>query len=187
MFDFCLALCGLVVLGVPLLVVAGLILAVDGRPVLFRQQRVGLGGRLFTIYKFRTMRNRRAEGSSVTVAGDGRVSGLGRWLRRFKVDELPQLLNVVRGEMSLVGPRPDVPGYADCLKGEARVVLGVRPGITGPASLAFRNEEALLAGAADPVRFNDVVIFPEKVRLNVEYVGGMSLWGDVKLIVKTVF
>jgi lipopolysaccharide/colanic/teichoic acid biosynthesis glycosyltransferase len=125
-------------------------------------------------------------GSTITVAGDTRVTALGKWLRRFKLDELPQLFNVLKGEMSFVGPRPDVPGYMDRLKGEAVCLLELRPGITGPASLAFRNEDALLAQAADPVEFNDRVIFPEKVRLNLEYMKSISLVSDVGYILKTL-
>jgi lipopolysaccharide/colanic/teichoic acid biosynthesis glycosyltransferase len=107
-------------------------------------------------------------------------------LRRLKLDELPQLFNVLKGEMSFVGPRPDVPGYADRQQGEAAQILQLRPGITGPATLAFRNEEELLAQAKDPQRFNDEVIFPEKVRLNLEYLKNMSLLGDIGCILKTI-
>jgi lipopolysaccharide/colanic/teichoic acid biosynthesis glycosyltransferase len=158
----------------------------DGSPVLFRQQRVGRQGTLFTIYKFRTMTNRPVAGSSITVAGDARVTAIGAWLRRFKLDELPQLWNVLKGDMSFVGPRPDVPGYLDKLQGNEARVRELRPGITGPASLAFRNEEALLAQAADPVAFNDRVLFPEKVRLNLEYLDAISLVSDIGYILKTL-
>jgi lipopolysaccharide/colanic/teichoic acid biosynthesis glycosyltransferase len=185
--DFALALFGLVLLGIPMLAVGLLVLVVDGAPILFRQQRVGRHGCLFMICKYRTMRNRAQEGTTVTVAGDQRVSLLGRLLRACKIDELPQLINVLKGEMSFVGPRPDVPGYADRLTGGDRLVLAIRPGITGPATLAFRNEEDLLAGVPDPSKYNDQVIFPEKVRLIVEYARTMTLAKDVALILKTVF
>lgn len=185
--DFTLASAGLVLLGVPMLLVGLALVLVDGPPVLFRQQRVGLGGKLFAIYKYRTMREQSQAGTTVTVAGDSRVSPLGKVLRRYKIDELPQLINVLKGDMSFVGPRPDVPGYADQLEGEARAVLLVRPGITGPATLAFRNEEELLARVADPERYNDEVIFPEKVRLNIGYAKAVTLRRDVELVLKTIF
>jgi lipopolysaccharide/colanic/teichoic acid biosynthesis glycosyltransferase len=185
-FDFALALVGLILFGVPMAALGLFIRTLDGSPVLFRQKRVGRHGELFTIYKYRTMTHRVALGSSITVSGDARVTGLGKWLRRFKLDELPQLLNVLKGDMSFVGPRPDVPGYADKLQGAEARVRELRPGITGPASLAFRNEEALLARAADPVAFNDRVLFPAKVRLNLEYMETISLASDLGYIFETM-
>ena len=185
-FDCTVAAAGLLVLGLPMTVLGLLILLVDGASVLFRQKRVGRGGRLFTIYKYRTMTHRPALGSSITISGDARVTGIGKWLRAFKLDELPQLWNVLRGDMSFVGPRPDVPGYMDRLQGAEARVRELRPGITGPASLAFRNEEQLLARAADPVVFNDRVLFPAKVRLNLAYMQSISLASDVGYILKTL-
>ena len=185
-FDFALSVAGLFLFGIPMAGVGLLIWLVDGWPVLFRQKRVGQNGELFTIYKFRTMTNRPAAGTSITVAGDARVTTFGKWLRRFKLDELPQLLNVLKGDMSFVGPRPDVPGYLDRLQGEEARLRELRPGITGPASLAFRNEEDLLAKAPDPVAFNDRVLFPEKVRLNLEYMKRISFSLDFGYILKTV-
>jgi len=184
-FDYSAAISGLLVLMLPMAVVALIILIVDGKPVLFRQQRVGQHGRIFRICKFRTMNNRLSSGATITVSGDVRVTVLGKWLRRFKIDELPQLFNVLAGEMSLVGPRPDVPGYLDCLRGEDARLLELRPGITGPATLAFRNEEQLLAEAADPKHYNDEIIFPEKVRLNLAYLYSQSLVVDLACIGKT--
>ena len=162
------------------------ILALDGRPILFRQERVGRLGRLFKIYKFRTMRNGAGSGSSISIAGDSRATHVGRWLRRFKLDELPQLWNVLRGDMSFVGPRPDVPGYLDRLSGAAMALCEVRPGVTGPATLLFRREEKMLASISDYVRFNDEVIYPEKVRLNLIYMGQCSLAMDLAYIVATI-
>jgi lipopolysaccharide/colanic/teichoic acid biosynthesis glycosyltransferase len=185
-FDLTLAAAGLLLLGIPLAGLGLLIRLVDGSPVLFRQKRVGCQGTRFTIYKFRSMTHRAALGSSITVSGDARVTGIGQWLRRFKLDELPQLFNVIKGDMSFVGPRPDVPGYLDRLQGTAARVRELRPGITGPASLAFRNEEELLARVADPVAFNDQVLFPEKVRLNLEYMQSISLVSDIGYILKTL-
>jgi len=186
-FDFSAAVIGLLVLALPIFVLGLLILLVDGAPVLFRQQRVGRQGRRFCICKFRTMTNRPVSGSPITVAGDARVTRLGQWLRRLKLDELPQLINVLKGEMSLVGPRPDVPGYLDRLRGDDARLLELRPGITGLATLAFRNEEALLAQQQDPRRFNDEILFPEKVRLNLAYQQSQSLTGDLACLFKTIF
>lgn len=185
-FDFTVALVALPVLLPGGLVLAAAVWAGSGRPVFFRQERVGRGGRVFRIVKFRTMVVRPAGDSSVTVAGDARMTPVGRFLRRWKLDELPQLWNVLVGDMSLVGPRPDVPGYADGLQGEARRVLELRPGITGPATLAYRNEEEILAQVDDPVRHNDEVIWPDKVRLNLEYLATASLAGDLRYIWQTV-
>jgi lipopolysaccharide/colanic/teichoic acid biosynthesis glycosyltransferase len=185
-FDIALSTMGLILFGFPMAGVSLLIWLVDGSPVLFRQERVGRHGKLFTICKFRTMANRRVAGTSITIAGDMRVTAIGKWLRRFKLDELPQLWNVLKGDMSFVGPRPDVPGYLDRLQGEEARLRELRPGITGPASLAFRNEEDLLAQAADPVAFNDGVLFPAKVRLNLEYMKRISFSSDVGCILKTM-
>ena len=123
---------------------------------------------------------------SVTTAKDARITRLGRLLRRCKLDELPQLWNVLIGEMSFVGPRPDVPGYADKLQGDDREFLELLPGITGPATLLFREEENLLAMASDPLRFNDDVIYPEKIRINKEYLANGTVWGDIGYIIVTL-
>jgi lipopolysaccharide/colanic/teichoic acid biosynthesis glycosyltransferase len=124
--------------------------------------------------------------SSITVAGDNRTTPVGHWLRRSKLDELPQLWNVLRGEMSFVGPRPDVPGYLDRLRGEAKAIWELRPGITGPATLLFRREEELLASIKDYSRFNDEVIYPEKVRLNLNYMHQCSFALDLGYLLATV-
>ncbi len=185
-FDRLAALVGLFVLWPVFLVVALLIrIKMPGGPVIFKQKRVGKDGRLFTMCKFRSMMVGHG-GSSVSVAGESRITPLGAVLRKYKIDELPELWNVVTGKMSLVGPRPDVPGYADCLKGESREVLKLKPGITGPASLKYRNEEELLATVDDPKRYNDEVIFPDKVRINLNYLRNWSFWLDVKIIIYTV-
>ncbi len=153
----------------------------------FTQTRVGRGGRLFRVIKLRTMRTDGHLQTTVTTRDDPRVTRLGALLRRTKIDELPQLINVLLGDMSFVGPRPDVPGFADVLEGEDRVVLSVRPGITGPASLKYRDEEALLAEQDDPEAYNRDVIFPDKVRLNRQYVEDYSFVRDIYYILKTVF
>ncbi|MCH4565526.1 sugar transferase [Halomonas sp. EGI 63088] len=151
----------------------------------FLQERIGRGGRAFRVVKLRTMRP--VAGSMVTTLGDPRITRFGRLLRRSKLDELPQLFNVLAGQMSFVGPRPDVPGFADVLSDEGREILSVRPGITGPATLKYRNEEALLAGVADPERYNSEVIFPDKVRLNRDYVRHWSFTMDLVYLWRTVF
>ena len=187
LFDRLMSLVGLMVLSPVLLIVAILIrLKMPGGPVLFRQKRVGKDGKLFTMVKFRSMMVGHG-GSSVSVAGENRITPLGAKLRKYKLDELPELWNVLVGDMSFVGPRPDVPGYADKLVGEDRVILKLRPGITGPASLKYRNEEELLAGVDDPQAYNDTVIFPDKVRINKDYYYNWSFWKDIRYIFQTVF
>ena len=185
-FDRIVSLIGLLVLSPVLLVVAVLIRSKmpDG-PVLFRQERVGKDGKLFTLVKFRSMTMHHS-GSTVSVAGESRITPLGAKLRRYKLDELPELWNVLKADMSFVGPRPDVPGYADILTGEDREVLQLRPGITGPASLKYRNEEEILAAVEDPQRYNDEVIFPDKVRINRYYLHHYSFWMDIRMMVATV-
>jgi lipopolysaccharide/colanic/teichoic acid biosynthesis glycosyltransferase len=123
---------------------------------------------------------------TITTSTDSRITPIGRWLRRYKLDEFPQLWNVLIGKMSFVGPRPDVPGYADRLEGAARTILELRPGITGPASLYFRNEEDLLATSKDPREYNDTVIWPRKVELNLAYAENWSFWKDIGYILITV-
>ena len=185
-FDRVAALVGLAVLW-PLLAAVAVAIRVrmpDG-PVIFRQKRVGRHGRLFTMYKFRSMTVGHG-GSSVSVAGEARITPLGATLRRYKLDELPELWNVLTGDMSLGGPRPDVPGYADALTGDDREVLMLRPGITGPASLKYRDEEELLARQPDPARYNDEVIFPDKVRINRYYLHNYSFTKDIQMILCTV-
>lgn len=185
-FDVSLSLPGLV-LAAPLLAMLGVVVLIDaGAPVFFVQRRIGRHGHPFAIYKLRTMVLRADQGSPVTVAGDARTTTSGRFLRRFKLDELPQLWNVVRGDMSLVGPRPDVPGFADTLEGPARRILELRPGITGPATLEFANEEELLSQVADPDRYNRDVIFSEKVRLNLKYLNELSFGEDLRCLARTV-
>ena len=186
LFDRLMSLIGLLVLWPVLAVVAVLIrIKMPGGPVIFKQNRVGRDGRLFTMYKFRSMTVGHG-GSSVSVAGESRITPLGAKLRRYKLDELPELWNVLIGDMSFVGPRPDVPGYADQLKGRDREVLRLRPGITGPASLKYRDEEELLAGQPDPQKYNDEVIFPDKVRINLYYLHHYSFIKDIEMIFCTV-
>lgn len=186
LFDRICALLGLIVVSPLLLVVAVLIkVRMPDGPILYTQKRVGKDGKLFTIYKFRTMRVG-TDQSSVSVAGESRITPLGEKLRRYKIDELPELWNVLVGDMSFVGPRPDVPGYADCLTGDDRRILCLRPGITGPASLKYRNEEYLLAQQQNPQAYNDQVLFPDKVRLNKYYLDHYSFAKDLQMIFCTI-
>jgi len=186
-FDKLMSLVGLIVLSPVLLIVAILIRRkMPGGPVIFRQKRVGQGGKLFTVYKFRSMTVAGEGKTSIAAAEESRVTPLGEKLRRYKLDELPELWNVLKGDMSFVGPRPDVPGYADQLTGEDRDVLKLKPGITGPASLKYRDEEYILANVANPQQYNDEVIFPDKVRLNLYYLRHYSFVKDIQMIVCTV-
>ena len=185
-FDRVLALIGLLFLWPVLLVVAVMVkVKMPGGPIFFVQKRVGRGGKLFPCHKFRTMTVNH-NGSTVSVAGDSRITPFGATLRHYKLDELPGLWDVLIGNMSFVGPRPDVPGYADKLEGEDRRMLLLKPGITGPASLKYRNEEELLAKQENPQEYNDKVLFPDKVRLNIEYLDNWSFSNDIKFIIYTV-
>lgn len=186
LFDRMVSLFGLLLLWPILLIIAILIrVKMPGGPVIFTQSRVGQYGRLFTMYKFRSMTVKHG-GSSVSVAGESRITPLGVKLRKYKLDELPELWNVLIGDMSFVGPRPDVPGYADSLQGDDREVLELRPGVTGPASLKYRDEEEILAKVDDPQKYNDEVIFPDKVRINRYYLHHHSFMVDIRMIVATV-
>lgn len=200
-FDRLTAAVGLMVLWPVLAVVAVLVrVKMPGGPVIFRQKRVGKDGRLFTCHKFRTMTVKH-NGSTVSVAGDSRITPLGAKLRHYKLDELPGLWDVLVSNMSFVGPRPDVPGYADQLKGDDREVLKLRPGITGPATLKYRLEDEMIseyvakkqaAGDARPVQviaeeYNDKVIYPDKVRINRYYLHHYSFIKDIQMIFCTVF
>ncbi|ANH68949.1 sugar transferase [Mitsuaria sp. 7] len=188
LFDILCAGLGLLLLSPLLLVVAAWVKMDSRGPVMFRQERVGRFGRTFRIHKFRTMRvDAPALGPQITIGDDARITRSGRWLRASKVDELPQLWDVLRGAMSLVGPRPEVPRYVALYPAELRaLVLSVRPGITDPASLSFRNESELLAQAEDPEREYVEVVMPMKLRLAADYVRNASLGGDIRLILATL-
>jgi len=187
-FDLGVALLGLVLLS-PILIGPGLVVLVaSGPPILFRQERVGKDGRPFRLVKFRTMRTDVPAGLAITASKDPRITPVGRLLRATKLDELPQLINVLRGEMSLVGPRPEVARYAARYDARQRGVLRVRPGLTDPATVAFRDEESLL-GAVDAQRreaFYLNEILPKKLALNLEYIEHSGFWYDLGLILKTL-
>lgn len=185
-FDRVMALIGLITLS-PILIIIWCLIRInmpDG-PAIFRQKRIGKDGKPFTMYKFRSM-SAHQDGSSVSVAGESRITPLGKKLRQYKLDELPELWNVLIGDMSFVGPRPDVPGYADQLSGDDRQILHLRPGVTGPASLKYRNEEEMLAKQSNPQEYNDKVIYPDKVRINLYYLHHYSFIMDIKMIIATI-
>jgi len=183
-FDFLLALIGLFFTW-PIILIAWIIASIETKSNgFFLQKRVGENGKLFTIIKIKTMYPNK--GSSITTANDKRVTKSGKFFRKYKIDELPQLFNVLIGDMSFVGPRPDVKGYADKLQGEDKIILSVKPGITGPATLKYKNEEEILAKVDNPIEYNDKVIWPDKVKINKEYIKNWSLKKDIEYIIKTI-
>jgi len=185
-FDLVLATFG-VLATLPITIPAVLAATIDTRSFgLFVQARVGLNGKPFPLLKVRTMRPHRTITTSVTTADDPRITRFGSLLRRFRIDELPQLANVVAGHMSFVGPRPDVPGFADQLQGADRTVLTVRPGITGPATLKYHNEAEILAAVDDAEAYNRDVIFPDKVAINRAYVEDYSFRKDLRYLAQTL-
>ena len=200
LFDIFASFLGLLFLWPILLIVAIMVkIKMPGGPAFFVQKRVGKGGKLFDCHKFRTMTVKH-NGSTVSVAGDSRITPFGAVLRHYKLDELPELWDVLIGNMSFVGPRPDVPGYADKLEGDDRDVLKLRPGITGPATLKYRLEDEMISdyvakkqaeGDTRPmqeiaIEYNDKVIYPDKVRLNCYYYRHYSFWKDIEMIFATV-
>lgn len=187
LFDLCWTLPGLLVLWPAFLVVALLIKLDDGGSVFFRQVRVGRGGKEFRVWKFRTMiAHAERRGGLLTVGEDPRTTRVGRWLRQSKLDELPQLFNVLADEMSLVGPRPEVPRYVALYSPDERRVLDLVPGITDPASIVYRHESDLLARASDPERHYVSVIMPDKIRLNLAYAARATRWTDLMIVLDTL-
>lgn len=186
-FDFFASACAVILLSPLFLVVAAAIVIDSGRPVLFRQERVGRHGKPFRIIKFRSMKPTSNNSIPlVTTAGDARITRVGGWLRSTKLDELPQLWNVLRGDLSIVGPRPEVRKYVDLWPADDRaIILSIRPGITDPASTKYRREEDLLAGQKDPEGFYRTVVLPDKVRLYREYVETQSLAIDLRVLAST--
>ncbi len=183
--DFSLASI-LILLFSPLFLIISLLIYIeDGSPILFSQERLGQGGKTFRILKFRTMKKNTA-GPLITAANDTRVTRVGKVLRRWRLDELPQLINVLKGEMSLVGPRPEVPEFAWAYKGPYQEVLSVKPGITGPTQLAFKNEEEMLAHARNVEEFYSNRILPQKLQMDLQYVYRKSVWYDLKILLHTL-
>ena len=187
LIDFILSFTGLILLSPFLLFISILIKITNNGSIFFVQERVGKNGSLFKMIKFRTMYTDHNDNNTISIKGDSRITKLGYFLRKYKIDELPELINILFGDMSFVGPRPDVKGYADKLKGDNRKILKLRPGITGPASIKFINEELLLSKQENPKYYNDNVIYPEKVRINLDYFYNNSIWIDFKIIFATIF
>ena len=185
-FDLFFSFFGLIIFLLPILILMIFASFSTQKFGLFSQKRVGRNGKLFKIFKIRTMKVKIPKEDFITLKNDDRITPFGKFLRAYKLDELPQLYNVLVGDMSLVGPRPDVSGYADYLEGEDRIILSIKPGITGPATIKFKNEEDLLSDQKNPKKYNDDVIWPEKIKINKQYIQEWSLFNDIKCIVNTI-
>jgi len=185
-FDIVLAIIG-IFLTWWIMLIAFIIASIETKSFgLFTQKRVGKDGKLFRVFKIKTMKPVSGVDTTITTSNDMRITKSGKIFRDTKIDELPQLFNVLFGSMSFVGPRPDVEGYADKLEGDDRIILSVRPGITGPASLKYKDEEEILAKQDNPKWYNDNIIWPDKVKINKEYIKNWSLKDDIRYIIKTV-
>ena len=185
-FDFVLSFIGIVLFGW-IIFLAWLVASIETKSNgFFLQKRVGKDGRLFDIIKIKTMKKVDGVDTTITSADDIRITKSGKFFRKTKIDELPQFFNIFKGDMSFVGPRPDVEGYADKLEGEDRIILSVKPGITGPASIKYKNEEEILAKQKDAKKYNDEVIWRDKVKINKEYIQNQSLLKDIEYLIKTI-
>ena len=185
-FDVLLAFIG-IILTFWIIILAFIVASIETKSFgFFIQRRVGKDGKVFRLLKIKSMRPISGINTTATTANDPRITKSGKFFRETKIDELPQLFNVLFGTMSFVGPRPDVEGYADKLEGKDRVILSVRPAITGPASIKYKNEEEILAKQDNPIEYNDKIIWPDKVAINREYIKNWSLMGDIRYIIKTV-
>ena len=187
LFDIMFSFIGLIILSPLFLFICILLKIFSNESIFFIQKRVGRNSKLFDIIKFRSMISDKENKNTVSIKGDSRVTKIGSLLRKYKLDELPELYNVLKGDMSIVGPRPDVPGYADKLKGEARKILELKPGITSLSSLKYINEEEILASKKDPISYNNKVIFPDKTRINLDYYYNNNIWIDIKIIFATIY
>ena len=187
-FDFILALIGLIITS-PIILISYLIASYEtGENGFFTQKRVGKNGEIFKVIKLKSMKSDMNYETNVTTKKDPRITTSGRFFRKTKIDELPQLINIIKGEMSFVGPRPDVPEIIHTMdEKDKEIILSVRPGITGPASIKYKNEEEILANKEDPEKYNKEVIFPDKVKINKEYIKNYSLAKDIYYIIKTIF
>ncbi|TDP11573.1 sugar transferase [Halanaerobium congolense] len=187
-FDFIVALIGFIITS-PIILISYLVASIEtGESGFFTQKRVGKDNQIFKIIKVKTMKSDTNLKTNVTTDKDPRITASGRFFRKTKIDELPQLINILKGEMSFVGPRPDVPEIINTMNEEDKeIILSVRPGITGPASLKYENEEEILAAKDNPEKYNKEVIFPDKVRINKEYIENYSFFKDIYYILKTIF
>ena len=186
-FDIIISFFAIIILSPLFLLISIVIKLTSKGPIFFIQERIGLKGSIFKIIKFRTMINDHNSLNVVSIKNDSRITVVGKILRTYKLDDIPELINVLVGSMSLVGPRPDVPGYVDLLKGENRKILTLKPGITGPASLKYFNEEEILSSKKNPKDYNDKIIFPDKVKINLDYYYKNNIWIDIKIIFATIF
>ena len=186
-FDFLSSFLGLIIFWWLILIVWIIATIETKSNGFFLQKRVGRHGKIFTIFKIKTMNPIYGIDTKITTSHDKRINKCGKFFRKTKLDELPTLWNVLKGDMSLVGPRPDVPGYADKLEGNNKRILNIRPGITGPATIKYANEEKLLSNIRNPEKYNDEVIFLDKVKINLDYLDNWSFWLDIKIIFKTIF
>jgi len=185
-FDFLLSCIAIMLFGW-IILLAWIIASIETKENgFFLQKRVGQDGKLFNIIKIKTMQNIDGIDTTITSADDVRITKSGKFFRDTKIDELPQFFNILKGDMSFVGPRPDVEGYADKLQGEDRIILSVKPGITGPASLKYKNEEEILSKQKDPKAYNDKVIWIDKIAINKRYIKNQSLLNDIKYMIKTI-
>lgn len=186
MFDILMSFIGIIIL-LPLMIIIGIIIKLTSKgPILFKQIRVTKNSKLFQIYKFRTMRENSEGNKQITVGNDSRITGIGKILRKTKLDEIPQLFNVIKGEMSLVGPRPEVPKYVELYNDEQKKILQVPAGITDYASIYFSNESELLGKADNPEKFYIEKIMPYKIELNQKYIENINIFTDIKIIILTI-
>lgn len=188
-FDYSVAILSLPLV-LPVILVCWIIASIDTKSNgFFYQNRIGKNGLPFRVIKIKTMYNptKSEQRSAITANVQTKISKSGSIFRKYKLDELPQILNILSGNMSFVGPRPDVPGYADCLQGEDRIVLKLKPGITGPASIKYKNEEKILAAQINPQEYNDTIIWPDKVQINKTYYNNYTFSKDIKYILQTIF
>ena len=185
-FDFIVSFIGLLITWW-IILIAWIIATIETKSNgFFMQKRVGKNGKLFNVYKIKTMKKINGIDTTITSSNDVRITKSGKFFRDTKVDELPQLFNILMGDMSFVGPRPDVEGYADKLQGDDRIILSIKPGITGPASLKYKDEEDILSKKINPKEYNDRIIWPDKVKINKEYLKNWTLKKDMMYIIKTV-
>ncbi|MCK5028103.1 MAG: sugar transferase [Bacteroidales bacterium] len=183
-FDYVVATVFIILISPILFIIIIIVLFSMGWPVIYSQKRIGQNGKIFLLHKFRTMKKVHSD-TTVAAKEQSRITKTGAFLRKTKLDELPELWNIIRGDMSFVGPRPDVPGYADKLNDVDKVILQLKPGLTGAASLKYMDEEEILQKQSDPQKYNDDVIFPDKVRINKEYMKRWSMLLDIKIILFT--
>ncbi|MGM5631195.1 sugar transferase [Apibacter raozihei] len=182
--DYMLALASLFLLIIPMLIIYIITCISTQNNGLFMQKRIGKGGKEFNLYKYRTMKGHY---NTFVTTSQMNITPWGKILRKYKLDELPQIFNILKGEMSWVGPRPDVPGYADLLSGKSSIILTVKPGITGPAQLKYRNEQEILSKVSDPQKYNDEILWKDKVLINIDYIENWSMANDFKYIWQTLF